>query len=355
MAVNCTRLIGVDRLTFADNVRTPECMQLPGMVESLRRHGFKYNHPLIVSEKRDGDGLRYLVLVGNRRGLGLHWLRENDLPAYQEALPGGRVPAIVHKNLTKEEEIELRIDHSPDEDRVPLDEWSTFCAIKQLVQAQMDTQERIAIKLGLFKTKGKEKGQPNRQYVQPRVNLARLPGFVQEEYRKLSIDKDDTPVRWPHVAKLYKAYNAEYIQHPHGDGPRFQEVWKEVMTPSQSKDSKTDGKVGDPKELTPADAVKRSQGAQSEGLKQALLVVTRQSGDNLADIDNTILAGETALRTLGMIRAYLGNEDYGKLLTSARAHQKEREQAEKQEAEKQEAEQKTEQEVENGECVHSQA
>ncbi len=120
MANKCARLIEVDKLYFAENVRTPECLQLPAMCESLRRHGFKTNHPLVVSEKKIDGETRYHVLVGNRRGLALVFLRDNEPEAYRQALDDAKVPAIVHRGLTEEEEVEHRIDHSFDEDRVPL-------------------------------------------------------------------------------------------------------------------------------------------------------------------------------------------------------------------------------------------
>lgn len=321
MASNCTRMIEVGSLQFADNVRTPECMAIPAMVESLTRHGFKVNHPLVVSEKPNGT---YLVLVGNRRGLGLQWLAENDKEVYNRALPGGKVPAVVHKGLTTDEEIELRIDHSTDEDRVPLDEWSIFLAISQLLKAGIDTQERIAIKLGLFKLRGKEKGKPQREYVQVRTALARLPDFVQKEYRKLTLDKDDTPVRWTKVLSLYKTYNEEYVTHPDGDGPKFKAYWQKIMTPPKMEEEVADGQR-EPKELSAAEAVKRSQSASSTGLRQALLAATRQSATDLSEIDASMVAAESALRTLKDIKDYMGEKDFAELIGLAAKHARERE------------------------------
>lgn len=321
MASNCSRMIPVDSLIFADNVRTPECMQIPAMVTSIKRHGFKGNHPLVLSEKTDG---KYLVLIGNRRGLGLEFLRDNEPEEYRRVLPGGKVPAVVHKGLTREEEVELRIDHSADEDRVALDEWSQFLAIQQLVQVGIDTQERIAIKLGYFIKNGKNKGQPNRSYVQTRVNLARLPSFVRDEVEKLCRKgKDETPVRWADVPKLSKAYNAEFADYPDSDGPEFQAVWKAVLTPPAVEEP-TDGNGAEPKELSAADAVKRAQAAQSQGLTHALLAVTRQSSRNLAEIDAQIVEGESAIVTLKQIASYLGEKDYGELRELSAAHASEK-------------------------------
>lgn len=326
MASNCSRMVEVDRLIFADNVRSPECMQVPAMVESFRRAGsFKPNHPLVLSEKPDGS---YLVLNGNRRGTGLIWLRDKDREAYQQILPTGKVPAIVHKGLTVEEEANLRIDHSSDEDRVPLDDWSIFLAIKQLVKVGIDSQERMAIKLGLYiSANTKKKGQPNRSYVQTRVNLARLPEFVQDEIRKLTLDKDSTLLRWAHVAGLYKVYNREYTTYPECNGPEFQALWKKCTTPPEAIDTDSDD-VTEPKELSPAEAIKRSQSASSKGLKTALLIVTKQSDADLADLDERMVAAESALRTLTEIREYLGEKEFAELVDVSTKQAADRRQAE---------------------------
>jgi len=311
-------MIGVERMFFADNVRTPECQAIPDMVESLKRHGYRNERPLVVSEKQEkGAESRFLVLVGNRRTLGLTWLKENEPEVFSRVLPNGKVPCVVHRGLTVEEEVDLRIDHSADLDRVPLDEWSIFLAIKQMVAAGFDTQERIAIKLGLFKITGKSKGQPRREYVQVRVNLARLPASVQDEFRKLTLDKDDTPIRWSNVSKLYKVYNEEFIDYPNGDGPEFSKLWKELTKPPEATDDSEISDKKEPKELSPAEAVKRSQLASSNGLKQALLVVTRQSGQDLSAIDAHLVKAEAALETLDNIKAYLGDRDFAELVDAS--------------------------------------
>lgn len=308
MASHCTKLVVVDDLRMENNVRTAECMHIPEMVASLKTHGFLSNHPLAVSEKSDG---KFLVLAGNRRTTGLVWLRDNDPEAYRIVVPSGKIPAVVHKGLTSEEEIDLRIDHSEDMDRVKLDDWSLFEAIKQLDSAGFDTQDRIAVKLGLLKKTGKKVGEPRREFVQVRVNLARLPQFVQEEFRKLTMDKDTTPIRWNMVSGLYKVYNEEYLAHNDGKGPLFTAVWKKCMTPEEVTDTVS---ADEPKELTPAEAVKRSQAANSAALKQVFLVVTRQASGNLAEIDSAITAGESAVWTLQAIREYLGEDDYAELV-----------------------------------------
>ena len=306
---NVANMLNVDSLFCEGNCRSKACERIPEMVASLQLNGFKANHPLVVSEKTDG---RYLVLVGNRRTLGLFFLRDNDPEAYKRALIGGKIPAIVHKDLTTEEETLIRIDHSTAEDRVPLDEWSIYLAIKQLVQIGMDTQEKIAEKLGLFYVKGKNIGKPNRSIVQPRANLVKLPAYVEIEMEKHCADPDSSNIRWPHIGRLFTAFNREFIEHPDADGPEFTELWESIMSPPEVVEGEppTDRK----KDLTPSDAVKRAQAASSKGVSRVLMAVTGQSEDNLATIDAIIVEGETAIALLVKIREYLGNDGYQQML-----------------------------------------
>jgi len=326
MAVSTTRLVEVDRLVFADNVRTPACMQLAKMVESIKRHGYWPDRPLLVSQKGDGTEATYLVLRGNRRGSALLWLREHEPDNYASLIKEGKIPALVLRGLTREEEVDWRIDHTPDADRVPLDEWSTFLAIKQLVSIGIDTQEGIARKLGLVKSKGKDAGKPNRQYVQPRVNLARLPGYVQEEFAKLlTIDKSATNVRIADIATLYKVYSEEFLEYPEGNGPAFHSAWEKAMAPKDSKaKAGPDGIETEPqaKELSPAEGVRRAQAAQSKGLRMALLSATRQSPKDMSEIDAHILAGEVACELLSLLKRFMGEEAWTALLAEARTWEK---------------------------------
>lgn len=313
---NCSRMVEISKLYRKDNVRTAECEQIPQMVESIKRWGYKSNHPLVVHEDSDG---RYKVLCGNRRTAALEFLAENE-PETLAKMVGTKVPAMVYSGLTLEEQIELRIDHGSDEDRIALDEWSTFLAIKQLVQAfGGESQARIAEKLGIFHTKGKHAGEPNRAYVQPRVNLARLPMFIQDEYEKLSRQgKDSTPVRWSNVKTLYQAYNVEFAEFPNGDGPQLAEAWQKVLNPptKESAESTKDGS----KSLSATDAKTRAQSAQSNLVRRVLLASTNQGSIDLATIDAQASAAESAESTLDAIRQYLGESDFATLVAEATAH-----------------------------------
>ena len=300
-----------DSLYLEGNVRTTECKKIMEMVESFRRNGFKDNHPLVVST----HDARYLVLCGNRRTEALQWLCDNDPAAFTRVLPDNKVSCIVHKNLTEEEEVLLRIDHSSDEDRVALDEWSLYLAVQQLVKVGFDTQENIAEKLGVFIKSGKNAGKPNRSWVQPRVNLARLPAIVADELRKRNSDKKSTALRWEHVPQLFKVWNEEFADHPDSPGPQFKELWDSFVNPKTA-----DTSMHGPKPLSVSDAKRRAQSASSHTLRNVLLTVTGQGkGPDFATLDQRMVAAETASIVLGWIEGYLGDEDYGQLLNDAKA------------------------------------
>lgn len=311
-----TKLIDFSTLVLADNVRTEQCERIPDMVASLKLNGFKVNHPIVVSAKADGTNL---VLCGNRRTKGLMHLAEHEPDAFKAALSGGKVPCVVYTGLSVEEEIILRIDHGPQEDRVPLDEWSEFLAIKQLLRAfPGESQSKIAEKLGIINKKGKNAGQPNRPYVQVRVNLARLPGFVQDEFKKLcTAGKDATPVRWSDIKDLYTAFNAEFAAHPDGDGLQLRTAWEKIMNPAPKETPADDGKK--PAALSPDQAKARAQGSASKILKRVYLAATNQGGD-IVQIDGTLLEYETSHELLTMVREYLGPDGYADLINRAREY-----------------------------------
>ncbi len=86
-------LYRVDFVAVDDLVFTTVAAEVPAMVESIKRYGFKQGRsrlrPLMeVVEKPDGSGgVVYVVVSGNRRGAALLWLRDNDPEGYRRALP----------------------------------------------------------------------------------------------------------------------------------------------------------------------------------------------------------------------------------------------------------------------------
>lgn len=304
--------IAINLLYRANNVRTPATLQLPAMVESILRNGYKKNHPLVVSKKRDG---RFLVLCGNRRMEGIETIMANHPDKVETLFPSGSIPCVVHNNLTEEQEAILRIDHGPDEDRVALDEFGEFLAIRQLVRAGYDTQTGIAEKMGWYKV-SKKTGikEPNRSKVQQRCNLVQLPQFVQDEMQRYLEEPSQSNLRWSHIAKLYKVYGEEYRAFPDGNGPLFQAAWKECLAgPAVTG-------TGVPiKPITPADAEKRSKLVGSRNLRDALMTFAGVGQATLSDIDGAIVRAEAAEATLSEIADYLGENDFADLVAEARS------------------------------------
>jgi len=254
--------------------------------------------------------------VGNRRGRALVFLRDNDPDMYAIVLPSGKVPAVVHEGLTAEQEVMIRIDHSSDLDREPLDQWSEFCAVKQLVLVGQDSQETIATKLGIYHTKGKNKGTPNRSYIQPRVNLSRLPGFIQDEFNRYCDKPGSSAVRWSVIAALYKAYNVEMVEFPNGDGPLLKEAWEKALVP---KPKEVKNEITG-RNLTPSDARKKAQACSSALLKIALLAATGQGTIDLVTVDSKIRILEDLETEIDVLKAYLGGT-YDETLAQAIAEQ----------------------------------
>lgn len=258
-----TEFVDFDSLYRKDNVRTSQSLNLPKMVQSLKTRGFKPNHPLVVSEKSDGT---FLVLCGNRRTEALEMIRENDSEIFQSILPDGQVPCIVHRNLTEEQEILIRLDHSDDEDREPLDEWGEFLSVLQLMRAGYTGQKDIAAVLGKFN----KNGEPNRSYFQQRVNLARLPKKVQEEMKKYCLDGPTaTPLRWRHIPGLFSVYNEEYdAGYAINTGPQFNQLWDEIFNEEDSTKR--------PKALTRSAIIDKAKTTGSRMARKVLLYVAQQ-------------------------------------------------------------------------------
>jgi len=298
-------MVSIDSLFFGDNVRSEKNLAegTRKVFRSIETQGWKPNHPLVVHNK---DG-KNKVLVGNCRTRAVLQLQKEQPEKFAEFFPDGKISALVHTNLTAEEEVEIRIDHSHDEDRTPLDEWSEFLAIKQLVLNGMDTETNIARKLGKFHQKGKRVGEPNRSFIQPRTRLAKLPAFVQAEYEKYCADRNSTAFRIGMSADLAKAYrNGGHDE----KNEAFLVHWEKCLTPPPPTEKKC-GKV-----LRPGDAFERANAATSSIVKAVLLAATDQ-GESLGDLDEHIVNLERRDTLLFQIEDYLGASEYAKLVDAA--------------------------------------
>lgn len=305
------QLVAIVSLFRRDNVRTTATLQIPQMIGSIRRHGYKPNHPLVVSAKPDGT---FLVLCGNRRMEAIETILANEPELFAKLFPTGHVPCIVYTNLTEEQEAIIRIDHTGDEDRVGLDEWGYFLAIRQLVRAGYDSQADIAAKIGWFKKDGKTgEDVPNRSKVQQRVNLCQLPGFVQAEFEQYAMNgAGASNVRWSHVAGLFKAFNEDYkAGYTNGDGPVFLAAWNDCRKDPAARPLTV-------KPVTPAEMEKRSKVVGSATLRNVLAVCAGATDRvNLSELDATMVQAETAVAVLSEIHNFLGDTDFAELTESA--------------------------------------
>jgi hypothetical protein len=207
----------------------------------------------------------------------------------------------------------LRIDHSDEMDREPLDDEGLFNAVSQLAKAGL-TQEKIATHLNLWKTEKKSgKRVPNRSLVQRRVELAKLPQRIQDEYRQLmQKGLDATPVRWSMIPALYKEFSKTFDTAPDGT-IEFWEKWDKCCTPSEDKAEK--GKSPGGRALSPKKATEKAQLAQSKSIRDLMLCVVGLGEKTFDEIDKAVVLAETAQITLGKIQAYLGDDDYQNFLT----------------------------------------
>lgn len=305
--------IEISAVYMAENVRPQDEYNLPTMVASIERHGFKANHPLVVSKKADG---RFLVLCGNRRFSAVQTIGEHNPAAFATLFPKGKIPALVHSGLTAAQEALLRIDHSGDEDRQKLSPWGEFLAVEQLVRTGYDSQEAVAVKLGKYTTDRKSgTTKPARNWAQQRVEAAEVcrysPKFrpILEAY----VRRGEGSFRWGDMRNLAKAMKGEFRNHPNADGPEFVKAWAEMLTPPEAK------KESATETLSASKAEELAKSVSSRTVRAALLAATDKDSDKsrLHEADSAAVRAETAEDTLTAIANYLGETEFADLCGKA--------------------------------------
>lgn len=204
--------------------------EIPVKVRSFITQGYLADQPILVEERDNGNGGRYCVLRGHCRTGAARFLLENQPDEYARIFADGKIPAVIVKGLTEAQRTLLAIDQSADLNRRPLTSWEQFVAIRAMVRQGYASQEGIASKLGIY-IADKETGKqvPNRSWVQIRVNLARLPKFVQDEYELLAKrGEKHTAFRVPMISKLYKVLRENNMDEK---SENFLAVWKDCLTP----------------------------------------------------------------------------------------------------------------------------
>lgn len=306
--------VPLDDLVWFDNIRSLRDLQIPLMVRSYRQQqGYDVSEPITVNRRDDGS---LVVLRGNRRTLGALWLRDHAPDEYARFFPDGTIPAIIYEGLNEKQEIAQRIDHGKGRGRVELGEWSQFLAVKQLMRAGF-TQTEAATHLDMLKTNG----QPNRQWIQPRYNLARMPLKLQEEYRKFWEEgKDATPLRVQDIAELYKAFHAEQVKHPNG-GPQYRQVLANLMAGNRGGDGSKGKNTGEGKTLTPTDVRSLAGSRNSEIIARVLFGAAKlPDAENLDEIDVELTEIESKADRYDILEAYFGKDEMDAMLKKATQH-----------------------------------
>lgn len=209
--------------------------EIPVKVRSFLAQGYLADQPIMVEEREQPNGAgKYCVLRGHCRTGAAHYLLANQPDDYARIFHDGKIPAVIVKGLTDAQRVLAAIDQSDDLNRRPLSKYEQFVAVRAMVKQGYVSQEGIAAKLGIYSLE-KESGKqvPNRSWVQIRVNLARLPQFIQDEYEVLEKrGEKGTAFRVPMIAKLYKSYRENNMDEK---SDNFLAVWRECITPKDSK------------------------------------------------------------------------------------------------------------------------
>lgn len=276
----------LDELVLRNNVRDEAEYNLPPLVESIKRNGFRPSSQIVVHI--GSDGIKE-VLAGNRRTNALRALtkaeRDDALAATE-----GLVPCTVYRGLTEAQVEIIRCDHGSDEDRQPLSKWGTYTAVRRLLVVGL-TQTQIAVRLGLKVTKdGVEK--PNRSIVQIYANAAVLPPEVQEMLRAYWISNTGT-IRQTDIAGLYKLWNEEYAQFGIQGltGPKFRAKIAEIKDRGEGEPPTT-------KTLSANRALELSKVSTSPVTRQLLVAATQADGSALARLDEELSKRDLLMRQI---------------------------------------------------------
>lgn len=279
ITAKCTNTqFGLDELTLANNVRDKSEYNLPPLIESIKKSGFLGNHPIVVNVTTSGNE----VLCGNRRVNALLAMSEEDRKTALVA-HDGKIPTVAYHDLDDRTKEMIRCDHSVDEDREPLTAYGLFIAACRLLIAGL-SQAECAVRLGLYVTKDNIK-KPNRSIVQQYYNLARLPDRIKAAY-KAYWQRGEGNYRMGDIAKLYKAWNEEWLTHGINgiEGPVFQATVREIE--ERQKGEKTT------KSLTPTTASDLAKMMTSPAVRKVLAAATSTDSQQLVRLDKELAARE---------------------------------------------------------------
>lgn len=303
----------LDQLVLRNNVRDEAEYDLPPLIDSIKRNGFRPSSQIVVHLGSDDI---YEVLAGNRRTNALRALTATEL---KEALAatGGMVPCTVYRGLSDAQIEIIRCDHGSDEDRKPLSKWGLYVAVRRLLKVGL-TQTQIAVRLSLKITKdGVEK--PNRSLVQIYANAAVLPDDVQYMLKEYWINGNGT-IRQSDIAGLYKVWNEEYAQFGIQGlvGPKFRAKVAEIK-------DRGEGEAPTTKTLSANRALELSKVSTSPVTRQLLVAATQADGSALARLDEELSKRDQLMRQIDWLFKNKKNQIMKLLETAAEALKEEAE------------------------------
>lgn len=311
-----------DLSLYSDNPRPSDEFDVSEMVTLFEKFGYRPEFPITVSTRKDGTNV---VLRGNRRVSAAMTLRDNKPDVFARVFPKGEIPAVIHKGLSDSEEMLLAVDHSTELDRKGLSPWGIFRAIAGLMtRADIKGRYAIAEKLGLVKVQqvgGKWTRSVQGPYVQKRMDLARLPEFVQAAYKNSPMF-GGTDARFPQVeiGKLRKIYDKERniaASLGKATGPEFDAAWNAICNPPTAETADTDAGI---LRLTRKQFADRAVSCKSLLVKQCMEVAGGVvDATIIGTLDNRGIALEESERNQTMLYEFLGEKEFGTLLDNAKA------------------------------------
>jgi hypothetical protein len=324
--IECSGRLGKVALSdcslYADNPRPADEFDVAEMVTLYGKFGYRPEFPITVSQRKDGTTV---VLRGNRRLTAALTLRDTQPDMFAKVFPKGEIPAIIHKGLSDSEEMLLAVDHSTELDRKALSPWGIFRAIAGLMgRGEIKGRYAIAEKLGLVKVQtvdGKTVRTVQGPYVQKRMDLARLPEFVQSAYKSSPMfGGSDGRFSQIAVGKLRKIYDKERNTAAtlgKATGPEFDAAWSALLNPPtvESADGSDTGIL----RLTRKQFADRAVSCKSLLVKQCMEVAGGVvDATIIGTLDNRGVALEECERNNTMIFEFVGSDGYADLLGKAK-------------------------------------
>lgn len=264
-----------------------EIYDVDDVVQSIRLHGFWQNEPLMTVERDNPDNPdeMFLVVRGNRRLMAIQTICEDYPDDAKIIFPDGKVACIAYPRCNDTEVELLRMDFDKRAGKRDLDGWELFLAVRNLVAVGIHTESGIAQLLGLVKDDGNGSVVPNRSFVQPRVNLAKMPVDVQNLFMLALRGKTkETALRVTDIMPLARAFRAAKMN---PDAPAFREKLDTLKSKTVTVKAESDDSA---KPLSRKDLMNRVNSLNCPVLRRILkVVIFGEATDTLNSLDTLLI------------------------------------------------------------------